>query len=214
MHRNFITMILAFSLILTGFSAIPARAGSDDFGKLAIGAFAGLLVGTMISSSNNHKPKSHKSKSHKKNKKYQEVSRGDQAMRYFAPYPADPQYKNFGHTKKSKKHKKNKKRHTKINKNLPGSCFFNMRTPYGPRGVYGKKCLDETMRHASRLPVACHDNVKIRHGRRSQVFGARCLRNHGYRTSSNHRANNSHANNNRRPADNHRSNGIRRAHRY
>ncbi|MGR3662287.1 MAG: hypothetical protein ACU0CA_14070 [Paracoccaceae bacterium] len=210
MNRKLIALMLTFSLILTGFSAIPARAGSNDFGKLAIGAFAGLLVGTMISNSNDHKSKSRKSKSHKKNKKFQEVSRGEQAMRYFAPYPSSPSHKNFGHNKKSKKHKKNKKRHSKINKNLPGSCFFNLRTPYGPRGVYGKKCLNETMRNANRLPIACHDNVNIRHGRRSQVFGARCLRNHGYRTSSNNRRTIS----NHRPADNHRSDGIRRSNRY
>ena len=60
-----------------------------------------------------------------------------------------------------------------------------MRTDRGTRGVYGKLCLNEIMRRADRLPQACADTIRVRYGRRAQVYGANCLREHGYRDTSN-----------------------------
>ena len=72
----------------------------------------------------------------------------------------------------------------RVNKRLPEQCFFRVRSPNGPRGVYGKICLSETLRRANRLPQNCRETVRVRNGLRSEVFGAQCLRNHGYRTAS------------------------------
>ncbi|MGR3290906.1 MAG: hypothetical protein ACU0C9_06875 [Paracoccaceae bacterium] len=76
-------------------------------------------------------------------------------------------------------------RHTK--KRLPQECYFKMRTDRGSRGVYGKICLNELMRHANRLPRACRDTVRVRYGRRAEVYGAPCLKRHGYKVAGHRR---------------------------
>ena len=68
----------------------------------------------------------------------------------------------------------------RLSRRLPQECYFTLRTQNATRGVYGKTCLNEIMRYASRLPQACADTIRVRYGRRAQVYGARCLRNHGY----------------------------------
>ncbi|MEE9429333.1 MAG: hypothetical protein V3V25_14420 [Paracoccaceae bacterium] len=72
----------------------------------------------------------------------------------------------------------------RTNKRLPEQCFFRVRSPNGPRGVYGKICLGETLHRADRLPQNCRETVRVRNGLRSEVFGAQCLRNYGYRTAT------------------------------
>jgi hypothetical protein len=158
MNRNLIALILAFSLFLTGFSAIPARAGSDNIAKVAFGAFALVIVGNILHNTN------------KNNNRKNEVSKGQYPTNVFFP----PQ---------NKHPKKRPPQHSKAKPTLPSSCFFNVHTPYGPRGVYGRKCLNEKMRYVTRLPISCHDNVPIRNGRRAEVFAARCLSKHGYRVA-------------------------------
>lgn len=69
----------------------------------------------------------------------------------------------------------------RFNRRLPSECFFRMRTANGPRGVYGKICLEETMRHAKRLPARCEDTVRVRYGLRSEIYDAKCLRRNGFR---------------------------------
>lgn len=66
---------------------------------------------------------------------------------------------------------------------LPADCFFKVQDRFGDRGVYGERCLKDTLRHrqARKLPEQCEDNVRIRHGRRSNVYDARCLFQHGYK---------------------------------
>lgn len=75
----------------------------------------------------------------------------------------------------------------RINKRLPGECFFRMRTADGPRGVYGKICLEETMRHAKRLPAVCEDTVRVRYGLRSEIYDSKCLSDRGYRVEARRR---------------------------
>lgn len=63
---------------------------------------------------------------------------------------------------------------------VPNECFFNIRRANGRRGVFGKICLNEEMRHASRLPKVCEDTIRVRYGLRSEVYDAKCLKRHGY----------------------------------
>ena len=64
---------------------------------------------------------------------------------------------------------------------LPAECFFKVRNQTGRRGVYGKICLQETMRQAGRLPGVCEDTVRVRYGLRSRIYDATCLREQGFR---------------------------------
>ena len=170
MNRKLIALLLSFSLILTGFSAMPARASAEDIGKVAFGAFALVILGNIL---NNQSREKHNKKHHTKKN---EVSKGHVPPSVIFPPSNYP----------SKKHpKKRPPHHAKAKPSLPASCFFNLHTPYGPRGVYGRKCLNEKMRHVASLPISCHDNVPIRNGQRAEVFAARCLSKHGYRVAGN-----------------------------
>ena len=79
------------------------------------------------------------------------------------------------------------KRPPRFNKRLPAECFFRMRSAEGSRGVYGKICLEETMRHAKRLPAVCEDTVRVRYGLRSEVYDSKCLSDRGYRVEARRR---------------------------
>ena len=78
------------------------------------------------------------------------------------------------------------RRHSKPNyhvtprrKVVPSACMRVNRSDRGPRRYFGRRCLNNNMRHAGRLPGSCIRNVWTRNGNRS-VYGARCLRNNGW----------------------------------
>lgn len=62
---------------------------------------------------------------------------------------------------------------------VPSTCLRFNRSDHGPRRYFGRNCLSRYMSSAHRLPSACVRTVYTREGRYS-VFGARCLRNHGW----------------------------------
>ncbi len=64
---------------------------------------------------------------------------------------------------------------------VPNECYFTLPRPGGGRrGVYGQACLKEVMLRPERLPRACLQTVQLRYGRPARVYGAKCLRNHGF----------------------------------
>lgn len=67
------------------------------------------------------------------------------------------------------------------NKILPRQCYFETRDRFGDRGVYGKRCLFDEMRQAHKLPKQCEDRVRIRQGKRANIYDARCLLRKGYK---------------------------------
>ena len=73
---------------------------------------------------------------------------------------------------------------SRISKILPDECFFNANDRFGQRGVYGKRCLRDVMPNANRLPAHCEDRVRIRNGRRANVYDARCLFRDGYKNAA------------------------------
>ena len=72
------------------------------------------------------------------------------------------------------------KNHRRASKSLPYECYFNLRTERGNRGVFGKTCLREFLPKARRLPRVCEDTVRIRYGRRADIYDAKCLRKLGW----------------------------------
>ncbi|MBV1902768.1 MAG: hypothetical protein KUG58_03940 [Marinosulfonomonas sp.] len=71
----------------------------------------------------------------------------------------------------------------RLRHSLPGECLFNVRTKNGKRAVFGKLCLRETTRFVNRLPSACEDRIRVRYGRRADVYDAKCLRKRGYQVA-------------------------------
>jgi hypothetical protein len=49
MHRSFIAAIIAATIVITGFSAAPARAGGDDIAKALAGLAMLAIIGKAIS---------------------------------------------------------------------------------------------------------------------------------------------------------------------
>ena len=66
---------------------------------------------------------------------------------------------------------------------LPGECLFNIRTRNGERAVFGTLCLKETTSFVNRLPSDCQDRIRVRYGRRADVYDAKCLRERGYQVA-------------------------------
>ncbi|ABF65383.1 hypothetical protein TM1040_2651 [Ruegeria sp. TM1040] len=57
LHRKFIAAVIATALVITGFSAAPARADSDDIAKFIAGAAILGIIGAAI---NDHKKDRHR----------------------------------------------------------------------------------------------------------------------------------------------------------
>lgn len=67
-------------------------------------------------------------------------------------------------------------RHRKV---APAACVRNSKWERGPRRILTRGCVNKNMRHADRLPNVCKTRIKGKNGART-VFGAKCLRNHGW----------------------------------
>jgi hypothetical protein len=151
MTRTITATVLALTIGLTSLTATPVQAGNRDIERFAAGALTLFIIGAAIEN----------------NKKKRRQIAAQQTSRSNQNPVVRPSYNNRRHDRR-------------ISRRLPEECFFRIRTNDGKRGVYGRTCLRETMRRADRLPQACADTIRVRHGRRAQVYGARCLRSNGY----------------------------------
>ena len=68
---------------------------------------------------------------------------------------------------------------------LPHECLRRVETRYGPQRIFGKRCLDNNYRHASRLPDRCAVRVYTNNGPR-RGFDPQCLREQGFRSDRRH----------------------------
>lgn len=166
MTRIITTALLAISLTFTSISAVPARAAtnSNDLGAAAFGAFALIILGSII-----------------RNNGLKSKGKGSSPSdMFFPPSKKPPKHPPKNHPKKPP-HK------SVVKRVLPGSCLFSLRGQNGTRGVYSKQCLNDEMRNVAQLPRTCQETVRIPFGRRAEVYGATCLNRHGYRMASNRR---------------------------
>ena len=157
MHRKFIAAVVAAAMLITGLSAAPARADSDDLAR-ALAAIAGLaIVGTVI-----------KNRNDRRDEKRNEVSRG---------YTHDPAPR---HSLRPKHTVKPRPLPQRVSRNLlPGDCLRSYNTRDGRIRMFNARCLDRNFVHADRLPDRCFREVRTRDGRR-RGYEARCLRDRGY----------------------------------
>ena len=93
-YRKFIATILAASIAITGFTAAPARADSDDYVKVIAGIAALAVIGSVIAD---------KDDDHKVSRKYYNTHN----------YYGKPHYKKKHKKKYKKKHKHYSKKHKK-----------------------------------------------------------------------------------------------------
>lgn len=157
-HRKFIAVIASLAIAITGFSAAPARAGSDELGT-ALAVILGLaVVGTVINKRNDEKKARRQ-----ENRQQPRPHAGRRPPEYVQPRPRPP--------------------HADRNVNrklLPQKCLYNMRTENG-RSIqaFGQRCLERNYRFTNSLPQRCSRRVWTRNGA-GFAYGARCLNRNGY----------------------------------
>lgn len=158
MGRRLIATFLAFLVIITGVAAAPARAASDDeIGRALAGVVTLYIIGSALSDLADNRSAGRASGSRgKANAVTAPRWDEDRDRRYFpSAQRREARY-------------------------LPSECFFTIRRGKRETGVFGKTCLNEIMRRPARLPRACLETYRPRHGRAAQVYEARCLRERGW----------------------------------
>ena len=159
-HRQFIRIIAAIAIAITGFSAAPARAGNDDLGA-ALAVILGLaVVGTVINKRNDDKKARRQVHTHTPQPKPKAAPRHVQPHHgHIQPRPL-PRHVN--------------------RKLLPQRCLFNLETVKG-RSIqgFGQRCLKRNYQFTHALPQQCGRRVLTRNGT-GYAYGARCLTNQGY----------------------------------
>lgn len=68
---------------------------------------------------------------------------------------------------------------------LPHACLRSVETRFGTQRMFGKRCLENNYRHASRLPERCAVRVYTNDGPR-RGFDPLCLREQGFRSDRRH----------------------------
>ncbi|WP_299285270.1 hypothetical protein [uncultured Tateyamaria sp.] len=155
LHRPFIATIAALAIVITGFSAAPARA-QDDQVAAAIAALLGLaVVGAIIKDR-----KDDREDRHRKETKRKKVHKAPQHIQ---------------------RHKHNPRPipNRVSRKLLPQHCLRSFDTHRGQARVFGQRCLENNYRHVHSLPAQCHREFRTNRGWR-QGYAARCLNRHGY----------------------------------
>ncbi len=156
MHRYFIAAVVTLTVLITGFSAAPARANNtDDLAKVLAGIAALAIVGKVIHDRRDKKKKQviHTPQVHKPHQNH--IYR----QQTIIPKPLPKRV---------------------ARKSLPAHCVRHVQMYNGnTRRVFGARCLNRNYRHAQSLPNHCARQIQTHRGAR-WVYGARCLRNNGY----------------------------------
>lgn len=159
-HRQFIAVIAAAAIAITGLSAAPARAGDDDVAA-ALAVILGLaVVGTAIKKRNDDK-------------------KARAQVHTYKPHPkprAQPR-----HVQPHHGHIQPRPLPRQVNRKLlPQRCLFNLRTDNGRTiQAFGQRCLNRHYGFTQSLPQHCGRRVWTRNGA-GYAYGARCLDKQGY----------------------------------
>ena len=154
--RHFIGTIAAIAITITGFSAVPARAGDDDLAA-ALAVILGLaVVGTAI-------------------KKRDDIKKARRQVHTHTP-KAQPQ-----HVKPHRGHIQPRPLPKRVNRKLlPQRCLFNLETLNGRTiPAFGQRCLNRNYQFTDALPDQCGRRVWTRNGT-GYAYSARCLTKEGY----------------------------------
>lgn len=158
-HRKFIALIVAASIAITGFSAVPARA-DEDVAKFIAGMALLGIIGAAINDA-------------KKDDRH--------VTRTYNP----PHNHNHGHGPKHHTHNQHnghvKPLPPRVRRyDLPAHCVRYFPRYSQNRPLAAKGCLDRNYGRTQSLPQAC--KVTFWNGKRNRTgYKPGCLKNHGYR---------------------------------
>ncbi|MFA8384938.1 MAG: hypothetical protein ACEPO2_04895 [Pelagibaca sp.] len=161
MSRKFIAAVLAVSTTIAGFSAMPARAASEeDIAKLLAGAATVFIIGKAIQNS-------------------RDKERKDNGVRHYTPDDR------FGYVTKPVPTyerpipkvvpRQGRPRHGSV---LPASCVRRIEGGRVERVVLSR-CLERSNISSQSLPKACRMDVQTRRGA-AKAYALPCLRHRGY----------------------------------
>ena len=171
-HRTFISIILATALAVTGMASVPAQADGRDAAKFVAGAAALAIIGSAIADDRRDR----------RNKKFivnrnRTLSNGHQYehnRRFNGPNHIE---RNHGNGLGIAKRKKNLRANRRA---LPVGCRRHFRTTRGPVFAFGRNCLLNNYSHFNSLPQSCAVRARGVNNNRLSLFGAGCLKRHGY----------------------------------
>lgn len=152
MHRFFIAAVSAAALVITGLSAVPARADGNDVARALAGIAALALIAKAIDDRNDRKAA-------RQQHQYRHQPLPPHHQPRLQPRPLPPQAARPG---------------------LPEHCLQVADTVNGPIRVFSARCLQRNYSQADRLPRSCAQEVWTDRGYR-WAYGAACLRQQGYR---------------------------------
>lgn len=177
LHHKFIALVLAGALVATGFGPRPARADSQDVGRVVVGLTALAILGKIIHDARKEERATVRpdpprqghgngygkgyGKGHGKGHGHAHGQGQGQGQGYYypAPQPLPPQVSRY---------------------DLPADCLRDDPTRGGRAHMLGARCLSRNDVRIDRLPDACRveawDGHKVRRG-----YSAPCLRQRGYR---------------------------------
>ena len=172
MSRQFIAAIALTSLVATGFSAAPARAGEHDTARVLAGITAFLLIGKALNDHGDRKRAAAQGHNNHNNGH----NNGHWSHNGHSHYGH-----NNGHTHNQPVRLDPKPVPPRVRaKTLPKHC---MRVVQGQRKqvrMLGARCMQKNYRFTNQLPRACQVKVRTHRGKR---FGFKpgCLKGYGYR---------------------------------
>lgn len=168
MYRKFITIIIAASMAVTGLSAAPARADSEDVAKVIAGVTALAILGAAIAEAKDNKDRV--------------VTRNLGHLRH------DNRHRGNGRKLGHRRHGHDGARPLpdRVKRKLiPDACRVQARARHGQsiRG-FGRWCLVRHYGYVNSLPRNCESRVRSRHGHMRTIYRGRCLYRHGYRAAN------------------------------
>ncbi|MCR9113621.1 MAG: hypothetical protein NXH84_10120 [Rhodobacteraceae bacterium] len=152
-HRTFIAAILAAALAVTGMTAGPARADSDDIAKWIAGAVALGLIGAAIADNNRDNDRAVTRNS---GRGFGNPDHGYRKNRH--AYQQDQRYL------------------------LPKNCRARASTRSGEVRGFERNCLLRNYAHFNSLPHECAVRARGE-GRQWVIYQRRCLKQYGFRNA-------------------------------
>lgn len=202
MSRKFIASVLAASLAVTSFSAIPARADGDDLVKFLAGATALVIIGNALDDNKS----SRREASRRDNDRYdrghghrhddgrrgggyrREAGHGHsvgngRTFRHDDVYPngygRDPGPKVYFDRRHDPRATRDADKRWRRNV-LPAQCKTRFWTPEGTRKFMDRRCLKRNYSYADGLPKQCKITVYDKN-QKKRGYSISCLKQKGYR---------------------------------
>lgn len=163
-YRTFIASILVAAITVTGWTAAPARAGSDDAAKIIAGVAALAIIGAAIADNKRKDRRRAISRNRSFNDDFN-IQRGHKHERRHGRY--------------KRRHQDN--RIIGSQRPLPQHCQRGGYTNGGYIQGFGRQCLLRNYSHYNALPHECAVRVYDDRNRERVIYRNRCLNRYGFR---------------------------------